>query len=111
LDQNQEAILLLTSRALRFAADHPYAATGIFGAAVGSAVTYKVLKFQGFRAKVSTVVTPKVYQLNIPEADLRRMLGDPEFELRWDLPDIAMIVTAEKKEPLKQLPDIQQDPK
>ena len=105
-NQNDEAYLLLVSRALRFAADHPYAATGIFGAVVGSAVTYKVLTFKEMRTKMNKVFTPKVYELVLTSADLHKMLDDPAYEVRVETTDTSVIVTGEKREPLKALPDI-----
>ena len=108
MDQNQETqLLLLIARSLRFATEHPYAATGIFGAAVGSAVTYKALTMNGMRQKVNKVFTPKVYEFALPAGDLRRMLDDPAYELRWDLTENTVIITSEKREPPKQLPDIE----
>ena len=107
MDQNSEAWLLLTARTLRFASDHPYAATGIFGAVVGSAITYKVMTFHSMRQRATKVFTPKVYEFALPAEDLRRLLADPEYEMRWDIPEISVIVTAEKREPAKALLDIE----
>ena len=107
MDQNNESLLLLLSRTIRFASDHPYAATGIFGAAVGSAVTYKVLTFNGMRQKVNKVFTPKVYEFAIPAEDLRKMLVDPTHEIRWEMATDSVIITAEKREAPKALPDIE----
>lgn len=106
MDQNQESMLLLISRTLRFATDHPYAATGIFGAVVGSAATYKLLTFTPVRQKMDEVINHKVYECAIPVEDLQRLLQDPAYELRWEMTDTSVIVTAEKREPLKALPDI-----
>jgi hypothetical protein len=106
MDQNQESLLLLISRTLRFATDHPYAATGLFGAAVGSVATYKLLTFSAVQQSVNTVLNHKVYECAIPIEDLQRMLKDPEYELRWEMTDTSVIVSAEKREPLKALPDI-----
>ena len=106
MDPNQETqLLLLISRSLRFASDHPYAATGIFGAAVGSAVTYKALTMNGMRQK--KVFTPKVYQFALPAEDLRRMLTDPTHEVRWEMAENSVIITSEKRETPKALPDIE----
>lgn len=102
MDQQQESMLVLVSRALKFATDHPYAATGIFGAAVGSAATYMALTSQA--AKANGVFTPKVYELVLPREDVQKLLQDPTTELRWETPTMAVIVTTEKREPLKQLP-------
>ena len=108
MDPNQETqLLLLISRSLRFASDHPYAATWIFGAAVGSAVTYKALTINGMRQKVNKVFTPKVYQFALPAEDLRRMLTDPTHEVRWELAQDSVIITSEKRETPKALPDIE----
>jgi hypothetical protein len=98
--------LLLLSRSIKFATDHPYAATGIFGAAVGSAVTYKALTMNGIRQRANKVFTPKVYQFEIQAEDLRRMLADPTYELRWELTTDSVIITSEKRETPKALPDI-----
>jgi hypothetical protein len=111
VDQNQETLLVLISRSIRFATDHPYAATAIFGAAVGSAVTYRAMTVSGIRQKANQVFTPKVYQFAVPEADLRRMLIDPSYELRWEFPEASMIVSAEKREHLKQLPIVESEEK
>ena len=107
MEQNQETqLLILLARSIRFATEHPYAATGIFGAAVGSAVTYKALTMNGMRQRANKVFTPKVYQFEIQAADLRRMLADPAYELRWDMAQDSVIITAEKREVPKALPDI-----
>jgi hypothetical protein len=74
---------------------------------VGSAVTYKALTFDSVRQTANGVFTPKVYKLSLPEEDLRRMLADPDYELRWDTPEASVIVTAEKIEPMKELPDVE----
>ena len=106
MDQNNESLLLLLSRTIRFASEHPYAATGIFGAAVGSAITYKALTMNGMRQRTTKVFTPKVYQFAIPAEDLRKMLVDPTHELRWEMAENSVIITAEKREQPKALPDI-----
>lgn len=103
---NQVNWLLLLSRSIRFATDHPYAATGIFGAMVGSAVTYKAMKFNSVLADKNKVVTPQVYEFSLTHDDLRQMQIDPFAERRWELPTITVIVTSEKRERPKQLPDI-----
>jgi hypothetical protein len=109
VNEEQRNLLILAARTLQFATDHPYAATGIFGAAVGSFVTYRVMTIKGMKAKVNGVFTPKVYEFAISKEDLNRMLVDPEAELRWDLPTMSFIVTSEKREQPKLLPDISVD--
>lgn len=109
MDRESETLLVLAARTMKFATDHPYAATGIFGAVVGSAVTYKVLTFSPQRPSVSKIFTPKVYELALPAEDLRRLLVDPTYELRWETPEASVIVTSEKREQLKELPDITVD--
>lgn len=104
MDRETETILVLAARTLKFATDHPYAATGIFGAAVGSAVTYKVMTYRP--PSLSKFFTPKVYELALPASDLHQLLNDPSYEMRWEMKDAAVIVTGEKREPLRQLPDI-----
>lgn len=106
MDQNQQNMLVLVSRTLRFATDHPYAATGLFGAAVGSVATYKLLTFSAVRQTVNQVINHKVYECAIPVEDLQRMLKDPAYELRWEMTDTSVIITAEKREQPKALPDI-----
>lgn len=107
-DQQQQPsqvdLLILLSRTIRFASDHPYAATGIFGAAVGSAVTYQMMTRTPMRTKVTEVFTPKVYEFPVKHEDLRRMLVDPTAEVRWELPEMSVIITAEKRTQPKQLP-------
>lgn len=103
-EQNSD-ILLLTLRALRFATDHPYAATGICGAVVGSVMTYAVMTGPA-RDRVQSVFTPKVYELTLTSEDLRRMLTDPTTEIRMQTGEFVVIVTPEQREPLKALPDI-----
>lgn len=105
MDQETETLLLLTGRALRFATDHPYAATGIFWCAVGSAVTYKVIMFTQGRP-LSDILTPKVYKIALSHEGLQHLLHDPDAELRWDTPEVSVIITSEKVEPLKELPII-----
>lgn len=107
LNSNEQEILLVFAGSfLRFATKHPYAATGIFGAAVGSAVTYGVLTSDRFKTATNGVFTPKVYELVLNHEDLRRMLADPLVEVRMEMPEMTVVVTAEKREQLKQLPDI-----
>lgn len=107
MDQKSETNLLnLTAQVIWFASEHPYAATGIFGAVIGSAVTYQVMTFQEMRQKATKVFTPKVYQFILPASDLRQMLVDPDHEIRWDIPEATVIVTAEKREQLTALPII-----
>ena len=111
MDRETEATLILVSRALRFATDHPYAATGIFGAVIGSAATYKVMSFIQKRPTVSKVFTPKVYQIALANEDLRHLLDNSTNELRWETPEVSVIITAEKSEPLKALPVIEHEGK
>jgi hypothetical protein len=106
MDQETETLLKLVSRTIRFATYHPYAATGIFGAAVGSAVTYKVLTTQ---LPSGNILTPKAYELALSSKDLRHLLEDPEAELRWETPEVVVVITPEKREPLKELPVIDID--
>jgi len=106
---NQINWLLLLSRSIRFATDHPYAATGIFGAMVGSAVTYKAMKFNSVLADRDKVITPEVYEFSLTPEDLRQMQIDPLAERRWELPTITVIVTSERRERPKELPDIKAD--
>jgi hypothetical protein len=75
--KHSEVLLILTANALRFASEHPYAATGIVGAAAGSAITYRVMTLRDMRQKATKVFTPKVYQFILPATDLRQMLVDP----------------------------------
>lgn len=106
MDRETEALLILASRTLRFATDHPYATTGIFGAAVGSVVTYKVMTAKPMRHHVNEFFTPKVYELALAQDDLRRLLADPTAELRLETPDMTLILTSEMRERLRQLPYI-----
>lgn len=106
MDKDQETMLSLAGSFIRFATYHPYAATGIFGAAVGSAVTYGVLTSKFSRFSTNGVFTPKVYELVLTHDDLRRMLVDPTAEIRVETPQMTVVVTPEKREPLKQLTDI-----
>lgn len=113
MDRQQEGWLILTVRLLKFSTDHPYAATGIFGAMVGSAATYLALTrtplYEKLRQDGDTqVVTPEVYEVALPQEDLRGMLSDPTVEARFELPTISVIIKGEKQEPPKELPDIQQ---
>jgi hypothetical protein len=107
VDKQQESWLILAARTLKFATDHPYAATGIFGAAVGSVVTYRVMTYQSLYKETEKVITPEVYEFEIPQEDLRHMLVDPTVELRWEMPTISVIITSEKRNQPKELPDIQ----
>jgi hypothetical protein len=107
VDQETETLLKLASRSMQFAVNHPYAATGIFGAVLGSAATYKVLTFNPQGSGVNHILTPKAYELALSHEDLQHLLDDPTAELRWETPEIAVVITPEKREPLKALPDIQ----
>jgi len=109
MEQNKQAnLLFLLGHTIRFVGDHPYAAMGIFGAAIGSAVTYTVLTSDPARA--NGVFTPKVYKLDLPRKDVQRLLLDPMTELRWETPTMVVIVSMEQPEPLKQLPYIDVEP-
>lgn len=108
MDREQASLLALAANTIRFATDHPYAATGIFGAAVGSAVTYKVLTFNSQRSPLNEVFTPKMYQIELKPEDLRHMLMDPMAEIRYEMTDMTVVVTSEQREPLRALPDIVQ---
>jgi hypothetical protein len=107
MDQETETLLRLASRTVQFATDHPYAATGIFGAMVGSAVTYKVLTLNPRQSPLNNIFTPKAYELALSSKDLQHLLDDPQAELRWETPEIAVIITSEKREALKELPVIE----
>src|SRR4051812_31622461 len=106
MEEEQKYALILAAQAFRFATNHPYAATGLLGAAVGSAVTYQVMTHP--RASVHKVFTPKVYEFALTPEDLQRMLVDPTVEVRYETPEIAVVVTPEQREKLKALPDIEQ---
>jgi hypothetical protein len=106
MNKDQETMLGFAGSFIRFATYHPYAATGIVGAAVGSAVTYGVMTSDRFKAATNGVFTPKVYELELSHEDLRRMLADPLMEIRMETAEMTLVVTAEKREPLKALPDI-----
>lgn len=109
-ERQTEGALLLAAHTMRFLADHPYLATGIFGAGVGSAVTYSVMtRAQKGATSVRNVFTPKVYRLELPTEDLQHILDIPEAELRWETPDMTVIITSEETIPLKQLPVVEAD--
>lgn len=105
MDRDTETILVVTAQALRFATNHPYAATGIFGAAVGSAITYKVLTFN--RPKSNGIFTPKVYRVALSHEDLRHLLDNPTNELKWETPEVSVVITSEEPEPIKELPVVE----
>lgn len=108
MDREQATLLNLAAHTLRFATNHPYAATGIFGAAVGSVATYKVLTLNPRYSAVNEVFTPKMYQLELKPEDLRHMLTDPTTEIRYEMTDMTVVVTSEQREPIRALPDIEQ---
>lgn len=109
-ERQTESALFLAGHTMRFLADHPYLATGIFGAGLGSAVTYRVMtRAQKGATSVRNVFTPKVYRLELPVGELRHILKDPSAELRWETPDMTVIVTSEETVPLKQLPVVEAD--
>jgi len=110
VESQEESILILAAHGLRFATNHPYAATGILGAAIGSAVTYRVMTNKSMRQKVDKIFTPKVYELALSENDLQALLVHPECQVRIETPDMTLVITQEKREQLKQLlPDIDID--
>jgi len=109
-DRESEAILAIVAHTTRWIVDHPYAATGIFGAALGSAVTYRVMTVAQQRTQqVRDVFTPKVYRMELPVGELHHILKDPSAELRWETPEMTVIVTSEETVPLKQLPVVEAD--
>lgn len=105
-----ESLLVVLGRTIKFASDHPYLATGVFGAAVGSVATYKVLTLTTMRERVSEVLAPKIYEFGLTPNDLQQMQVDPTVELRWELPGIVVVITPEKRERPKALPDIVVEP-
>lgn len=109
MDRETETLMVLAARTLRFATDHPYFATGVLGAAAGSAATYKILEFNARRAGLKNIFTPKVYELALSNPDLRHLLETPGTELRWETPEATVVITSEKREPLKELPVIDHD--
>ena len=110
MDRQSETILLLAAHSVRFIADHPYASVGIFGAMVGSALTYKAMSVDRQRSFVDNIFTPKAYRIALSTAELKHLLEDPEAELRWDTPEMSVIITSEEAVPLKALPVIEQKP-
>lgn len=104
MDREQEVVLGLAGSFIRFATYHPYAATGIVGVAIGSAATYGVMTSNRFKTATNGIFTPKVYELALTPEDLRHMLVDPSVEIRMEMPEITVVVTSEKREPLRQLP-------
>ena len=107
MDRDTESLLALTIQSLRFATNHPYAATGIFGAVVGSAVTYKVMTEA--QKRTSEVFTPKAYKIALGSEDLRHLLDEPTAEIRWETPEFSVIITSEEVIPMKQLPVIEHE--
>jgi hypothetical protein len=101
-------MLLLTVRGLAFVSDHPYAAMGIFGAALGSAATYTLMTARS--PNQNGIFTPKVYKLELPREDVEHLLTDPTTKLRWETPQAVVVVSMEQPEPLKQLPYINAEP-
>lgn len=107
MESREETVLILATHVINFATRHPYAATGIFGAAIGSAATYKAMTYKSVREKVNGVFTPKVYELALSKEDLAHMLADPSTEIRIETAEMSIVLTTEKREALKQLlPDI-----
>lgn len=102
-------LLLLVSRVIKFATEHPYAATGILGAAVGSAATYSVMAQQADH-RTAQAVGGKVYEIALSEADLDHMQVDPTARLRYEFPLISVVVHPEEKVQPLMLPDIIIDP-
>ena len=109
-ERQTESVLYLAGHTMRFLADHPYLATGIFGAGIGSAVTYRVMsRAQKGATDVRNIFTPKVYKIELPPEELRHILKDPSAELRWEVPEATVIITSEETVPLKQLPVVEVD--
>jgi hypothetical protein len=98
-----EMRLLLS--AIKFSSEHPYAATAVVGAAAGSLVTWAIMSTQQ-ELREQKVVRGKVFEVEVPSENLQDLIDDPTIELRFDQPLITVIVTGEKREPLKALPDI-----
>ena len=103
MDRETESILILASRAMQFIVDHPYAATGLLGAAVGSAITYKVME----ERQASGIFTPKKFEIILSDENLRHLQTDPTTELRWETPEVSVTIKAERPEPMKELPVIE----
>lgn len=99
--------LVLLANVTRFATEHPYAATGIIGAAAGSAATYSIMSKRVEAAAAGNVVDSTVYDVELPEEQVAHMLADPEHvKIRYDFPFGSVVLRIEKREPFKQLPDI-----
>lgn len=104
--EHKAGLLEIALRVFAFAEDHPLMAAYVLGAIGGSALTYKVLEYQTTRQKVSNIFKPKVYEIALPPEALRDLMMDPSVELRWETPTVVVVLTAEQREALKQLPDI-----
>lgn len=102
MDRETESLLILASRTLRFATDHPYATTGILGAVAGSVITYKAMTF--VKDQTSEILTPKMCKIALSNEDLYYLMKDPRTELRWETPEVSVIITGE---PVKELPVIE----
>jgi len=105
MDQQQSRMLFSFLRGVEVASNHPFATCTIFGALAGSAVTYSVMNILSDEKK-NGIFTPKVYRLELPKEDVHKLLLDPTTELRWETPEVSVVVSMEKPIPLKQLPDI-----
>lgn len=109
MDRQKEGLLFAFLRGVDIASQHPFATCTVFGAVVGSAATYSIMNLLSEEQK-SGIFTPKVYKLELPQADMQRLMLDPTAELRWETPNVVVIVSMEKPEPLKQLPYIDAEP-
>lgn len=108
--QPEVDLLLLFSRSLKFANNHPFAAMGILGAAAGSAVTYSIMAAQ-MDSKDAQALRGKVYEIPIAEEDLENLLDNPtHVRLRYEFPLVTVVVTKEEKQRPLELPDIIVDP-
>jgi hypothetical protein len=106
MDRETEALLRLAAHGLQFATKHPYATTGIFGAAVGSVVTFQVMTSKLMRHKVNDLFALKVHEVVLGQDDLRRLLFDPNVEIRVETPTGTLVLTSDVRERLRQLPYI-----
>lgn len=109
MDETQQSVLRLATQALRFATNHPYAATAIVGmavgAAAGSSLTYRAIT----QVEGPEVVKPELYQLTLSADDLQALQDNPTTKLRWELPRTTIVVTAEELRKLERSDDISSD--
>lgn len=99
-------LLVVIANTARFATEHPFAATGILGAAAGSWATYSVMN-KRMQAQDAAAVRGKTYEIQITDEELENLQDNPEHcWLRYEFPLVTVVIKKDIPERPLMLPDV-----